>query len=107
MSEAVKRDRLQRKPQIPRRKERKGRISFITDEEEVLITKLLTQLGRDDFLDYFIVLLDTVMRRGEVLRSLIPRTSILKSVEMDKAELLVMGLSPYGRIRQIIRGLSQ
>jgi integrase len=72
-NEALKRDRLQKKTYIPRRKERKGRIRFITGEEEQSIIQLLTQYDHQDFLDFLLVLVDTGMRRGEVLTSLVAK----------------------------------
>jgi integrase len=72
-SEAVKRGRAKTRPILPRRKERKGRIRFITPEEEEQIIQLFTQWDKISFLDFLLVLVDTGMRRGELQKSLTVR----------------------------------
>lgn len=68
MTVAVDRQGLSRKPKIPKRKEPVGRTRFITLEEEKQIEFLLSRWGAVDLSDALVVLLDTGLRLGELLR---------------------------------------
>jgi integrase len=56
------------RPDIPRRKEGRGRTRFLTGEEEAAFLGLFVQWGKQDEADLFVVLVDTGMRVGEALR---------------------------------------
>jgi integrase len=53
-------------PYIQRRKERNGRIRFLSDLEEQALLANLRHIGRDDAADVAVVLMDTGMRVGEL-----------------------------------------
>ncbi|MQB00229.1 MAG: tyrosine-type recombinase/integrase [Actinobacteria bacterium] len=56
------------RPDIPRRKEGRGRTRFLTREEEAAFLGLFTQWSKQDEVDLFVVLIDTGVRMGEALR---------------------------------------
>lgn len=66
----VARDRGQLKeiPKLPRRKEREGRIRFLTPAEEQQVLKWLLHLGKADHWDATVILIDTGFRTGELWR---------------------------------------
>ena len=66
---AVQRGHLKAKPFMPRKKEGKGRIRWVTYEEEARMLQIISQMGQDDFYDAVVCLIDTGFRVGE-LRSL-------------------------------------
>lgn len=68
MTVAFDRQGLVRKPKMPKRKEPVGRTRFITHEEEKQIEFLLSRWGAVDLSDTLVVLLDTGLRLGELLR---------------------------------------
>lgn len=55
-------------PKMPRRKEFNGRIRFLSQPEETTALQLLGQWGKDDERDAVVVLIDTGMRSGELVR---------------------------------------
>lgn len=65
---AVDRGKLSAKPKFTRKPESEHRIRWVTDAEEKEALKLFKAWGRDDYADAFIVLIDTGMRCGELLR---------------------------------------
>jgi len=65
---AHERGKLAQMPKLPRRKESRGRIRFLTDDEETNGLRLLTQWGKLDAVDAFEVLIDTGLRFGELMR---------------------------------------
>lgn len=64
---AVRRGKLKAKPYLERQKENKGRIRFLTTPEEAAMLDHLTALGFQDVADMVKTLIDTGMRRGELL----------------------------------------
>jgi integrase len=72
MTVAHDRKKLDSKPKMPWRKESKGRIRFLTDEEETVAFKLLRQWDKLDEVDACEVLIDTGIRVGE-LNNMEPR----------------------------------
>ena len=68
MKTAVDHGGLEAMPHVPKqRKEKVSRIRFITDQEEWTLLDLFDQYGNQLMLDAVIVLIDTGMRRGELL----------------------------------------
>jgi integrase len=65
---AIPRGGATAKPKFPRRKEYNGRIRFLSDGEERRILDLLVQWGDDESHDAVVVLLDTGLRTGELMR---------------------------------------
>lgn len=59
---------LENVPKMPRMKEGKGRIRFITTDEERQLLELLNKWGKVDHADAVVVLLDTGMRTGELFK---------------------------------------
>ena len=55
-------------PKMPKRKEHKGRVRFLSDHEEEQMVAILRSWGKDDQADAVVVLVDTGMRYGELLR---------------------------------------
>ena len=68
MTVAIERGRLENKPKLPYRKEVQGRMRFLTEEEEETVIYLLRQWSAEIIADGVIVLLDTGIRIGELLR---------------------------------------
>lgn len=68
MSFAVSRGRLAAKPAIERKREPRGRIRYLSDQEEDEMLRLLELWGRLDHQDAFIILIDTGIRMGELFR---------------------------------------
>lgn len=64
---ALRKDWIDRKPHIERRKESKGRIRWLTDREEAKVLKWMEDQGERDVADLIAFLLDTGMRRSEAL----------------------------------------
>lgn len=63
---AVDRGWLEQKPKIEWQKEGKGRIRFISEKEEAIMYRVLTQIGYFKERDIFMFLVDTGMRLGEL-----------------------------------------
>jgi len=57
---------IDQKPKIEWQKEGKGRIRFVTQEEEAIMYRVLTQMGYFEERDTFMFLMDTGMRVGEL-----------------------------------------
>jgi len=96
MKFAHERKKMVELPKIPFKKEPKGKIRWLTKEEE---KKCLTFFDFDwtsDYLDYFIVAIDTGLRTGEMLR--LEKKDILEKrikVELTKSgEPRKVGLTP-------------
>jgi integrase len=68
---AVDRDKLTKVPKLPRQKEPKGRVRYLTEVEETAILSLLDAWDQPVLKDAFILLVDTGIRRGEMF-SLVP-----------------------------------
>ncbi len=68
MTTAIERKGMTAKPKMPRRKEFKGRIRFLSDAEERVCLQLLAQWDKLDECDAFTVLIDTGFRVGELQR---------------------------------------
>lgn len=68
MNFAISRGGLATKPPIERKKEPRGRIRYLSDQEEDEMLRLLELWGRSDHRDAFIVLIDTGIRMGELFR---------------------------------------
>jgi integrase len=66
MSCAIERGKMKVKPKLSRRKEGKGRIRFLTDEEEVRLLATMKQLEKHDHYDATVVFIDTGMRMSEL-----------------------------------------
>jgi len=65
---AHEQDKLSKLPHFHRQKEGQGRIRWLTDEEEAKILQTLRLWGSNKFADACVVLLDTGMRKSELLR---------------------------------------
>ena len=65
---ALDRGKIQALPKMPRRKEREGRIRFLSPAEEQQILKLFNHLGKPDHAEATIILIDTGFRTGELWR---------------------------------------
>ena len=63
---AEQRDWIYRKPHIDWQKEGKGRMRFVSEEEEKVMYRLLTQFNLHDTRDTLMFLIDTGMRVGEL-----------------------------------------
>lgn len=66
---AYDRGKLEKKPKMPRRREGKGRIRFLSPEEEGTVIRLFTQWEKLDEVDAVQVLVDTGLRLGELLNA--------------------------------------
>lgn len=66
MTQAIQRGRLKAKPHMGRLKEGVGRIRFLTQDEEMNATGVLSQWGKDDHAEALTVLIDTGLRLGEL-----------------------------------------
>lgn len=55
-------------PKIDRKKEKQGRIRYLTEDEEAAFLATLKAWGKDDHHDAFVVLIDTGVRLGELWR---------------------------------------
>lgn len=64
---ALEKDWIRKVPKMPKRKENKHRIRWMTDAEELAVTNKAHQLGYVDLRDLIIVGVDTGFRRGELL----------------------------------------
>lgn len=62
---ALTRGWMDKKLMIDWEQETKGRVRYVTEEEEPVMWKVLTQLGMEDEKDIFMFLIDTGMRVGE------------------------------------------
>lgn len=65
---ALKRRKLLYMPHIPRRKEKEGRLTFLSVDQEIEILAWLRHLGKMDHLEACTVLIDTGFRTGELWR---------------------------------------
>ncbi|MDO8839629.1 MAG: site-specific integrase [Parvibaculum sp.] len=72
LSVAVERGGLSSKPRFPRRKERTGRIRWLTDTEEAAMQARLRFIGQHLLAEAFAVLADTGLRVSELL-AMVPR----------------------------------
>ena len=66
MTYAHRRGWLDRKPIIEWHKESTGRLRYVTEEEELVMFKMLTEWGLQDAKDFFTVMIDTGLRISEV-----------------------------------------
>ncbi len=66
MTQAIQRGKLKAKPHMGRLKEGVGRIRFLTQDEEMNATGVLSQWGKDDHAEALTVLIDTGLRLGEL-----------------------------------------
>lgn len=64
---ALEREWLMKIPKMPKRKENKHRIRWMTDAEEAKVTAMAHKLGYVDLRDFIVVACDTGFRRGELL----------------------------------------
>lgn len=60
---------VDRKAKIPLTKERKGRVRFLTKDEEVLVLGTLRQWGDEDLFDLVACAIDTGARQGELFKA--------------------------------------
>lgn len=100
MKVAVEYGGLDALPKLPRlRKERVGRIRFLTHDEEAEVLELLRVTGRDEMEAFVAVLIDTGMRRGELL-NVRPQ-----DVDLKTGVIMVYGTegkgTKNGRIRSV------
>ena len=65
---AHEQDKLSKFPHFHRQKEGQGRVRWLTDEEESKILQTLRLWGANKFADACVVLLDTGMRKSELLK---------------------------------------
>jgi len=68
MNVARDRGKLESVPKFPRLKEPKGRIRFLSKEEEQVVLATLKAWSKEDEHDAVVALLDTGLRRGELFR---------------------------------------
>lgn len=68
MSVALRRGGLSLRPHIPRQKETKGRIRWLTKQEEDTCLAWLAQHGKDEEAEVFSILVDTGLRPSELYR---------------------------------------
>ncbi len=80
MSCAIDRGGLLAKPKFPRKKEFAGRIRFITEDEEAMFLSTCEKLGWQDFGDVVAVLIDTGLRRGELVRLTVRDADLVNKV---------------------------
>lgn len=66
LNTAKDRGKLTMLPRLTRRKEREGRIRFLTEEEEKTLLNWLLHLGKPDHYEACVVLVDTGFRTGEL-----------------------------------------
>lgn len=64
---AFERGWIMKVPKMPKRKENKHRIRWMTDAEEAKVTAMAHKLGYVDLRDFIVVACDTGFRRGELL----------------------------------------
>ncbi|WP_416915633.1 MAG: tyrosine-type recombinase/integrase [Roseicyclus sp.] len=100
MKVAVEYGGLDAMPKMPRlRKERVSRIRFLTHDEEFQVLELLRVTGRTDMEAFVTVLIDTGMRRGELL-NVRPQ-----DVDLETGVIMVYGTegkgTKNGRIRSV------
>ena len=70
MKFAHERKKVLELPKLPLKKEPKGKIRLLTLEEDKLLLKFFDFPWTSDYLDYYIVAVDTGLRTGEMLRLL-------------------------------------
>ena len=68
MKFAFDRGKVTKLPKLPLKKEPKGRIRWLTLDEEKLLMEYLDFSWTSDYLDYYVVAVDTGLRTGEMLR---------------------------------------
>jgi integrase len=68
MKFALDREWITRMPKMPWQRESEGRIRWITEDEEARMQQLLETWGEHEAAAFVTVLIDTGMRRGELLR---------------------------------------
>ena len=94
MAVAIERGGLSSKPHFPRRRESQGRIRFLTDAEERRVITLFRQWNCMGYADAVMVLADTGLRLGELLR--------LEHRDVDlKARLLTVWQTKTGQPRTV------
>ncbi|MCG7628407.1 site-specific integrase [Epibacterium sp. MM17-32] len=77
-------------PKMPmQRKERVSRIRFITKDEETALYQFFIQIGRDDMAAFVMVLIETGMRRGELMN--------LRPVDVDLKSGVIMVYGTEGK----------
>ena len=67
LTTALENEKIPYLPHIPRKKEAKRKVNFLSDEQIESFHELFPQWGYDESLEIFTVMLDTGMRIGEVL----------------------------------------
>lgn len=67
LKEAYERGWVEKVIKLPRRKEFKGRIRWLSDAEEAKVLSKCEELGFHDLSDFIVVAIDTGFRRGELL----------------------------------------
>lgn len=99
MKFAHERKKLVELPKLPLKKELKGKIRWLTLEEDKLLLKFIDILWTSDYLDYYIVAMDTGLSTGEMLR--FQKKDILEKrikVELTKSgEPRKFGLTPRAK----------
>ena len=99
MKFAHERKKVVELPKLPLKKEPKGKIRWLTLEEDKLLLKYFDFPWTRDYLDYFIVAIDTGLRTSEMLR--LEKSAILEKrikVELTKSgEPRKVGLTPRAK----------
>ena len=99
MKFAHERKKVVELPKLPLKKEPKGKIRWLTLEEDKLLLKFFDFSWTSDYLDYYIVAMDTGLRTGEMLR--LQKKDILEKrikVELTKSgEPRKVGLTPRAK----------
>ena len=99
MKFAHERKKVVELPKLPLKKEPKGKIRWLTLEEDKLLLKYFDFPWTHDYLDYFIVAIDTGLRTSEMLR--LEKKDILEKrikVELTKSgEPRKVGLTPRAK----------
>jgi len=78
---AEQRGWLQAKPKIEWQKEGKGRIRFVSEDEQAIMYRVLTQMGYFKERDVFMFLIDTGLRVGEL--------AVLRSTDLQGSKLTI------------------
>ena len=99
MKFAHERKKVVELPKLPLKKEPKGKIRWLTLKEDKLLLEYFNFAWTSDYLDYFIVAIDTGLRTGEMLR--LEKRDILEKrikVELTKSgEPRKVGLTPRAK----------
>lgn len=104
MNTAKTREKLESIPQFPRLREPVGRIRFLTSDEEDQVLTTLELWGKDDVRAAVVMLIDTGMRRGELLRLTAQDVDLstgMISIWQTKADL-PRSVPMTSRVREIV-----